>query len=102
MIRDIAAANKNLMTFKEIRADIKCIAALHTHFMFPHFEFLQLGDALTGNVSGYQGQFLPETYFLMHQDLSVCLDGGWKRQTKFESYISYYDTLDDNIKIIWH
>ena len=39
VICNIAAANKNLMTFDEIQEDIKIIAALHTFLSFLIFLF---------------------------------------------------------------
>ena len=103
-VKDIAAANKNLMTFDEIRGDIKIIAALHTHFIFPHFQFLQEGDPLTGNVAGYQGRLLSERYFLMHRDLTVCEDEGWKNQDAFKGLVEFSNSMESdevqqNIKV---
>ena len=98
-VKDIAAANKNLMTFNEIRGDIKIIAALHTHFIFPHFQFLQEGDPLTGNVAGYQGRLLTKHYFLMHRDLTVCKDEGWKNEDAFKGLVEFLNSMEsDEIK----
>ena len=95
VVRDIAAANVNLMTFDEIRADIKIIGALHTYFVFPHFAFLQGGDPVTFNKAGYQGRLIAERYFLMHQDLSACENNGWKELQEFEDVNTCIETWFD-------
>ena len=95
-VKDIAAASKKLMMFNELRADVKITAALHTHFVFPHFQFLQEGNPLTGNVAGYQGRLQKEWYFLMHNDLHVCKDEGWRNEETFKGLVSFMDEVDDN------
>ena len=37
----IVCANKNLMEKKVIKEDVNVIASIHTHFIFPHFKYLQ-------------------------------------------------------------
>ena len=59
-LQDIAAATLNLMKQDKCRADIKFIANLHTFYIFPHFDYLQKGDPLSGNVPGYQGRLITE------------------------------------------
>ena len=69
-LRKILCGNKNLFGKNEIRSDIKIIVEVHRNFMTPHFEFLQQGDPVTGNVSGYQAQLLLTLYFLMCKELT--------------------------------
>ena len=98
-LRDIAAANKNLFQFQEIKLDIKMIAALHTYWVFPHFKFLQLGDPVSGNKSGYQARLMTERYVLMHGDLVACMDNKWKQQAEFENIVSLMNTMSDEQKV---
>ena len=93
-IQDIAAANKNLMGMNEIRADVKFIAHLHDFFVFPHFEHLQKGDPLTGEVPGYQGRMMTLRYFIMYEDLRKCEQGKWQSENKFASFASF---IGDNL-----
>ena len=95
-VKDIAAASKNLMTFDELRADVKIIAALHTHFVFPHFQFLQEGDPLTGNMAGYQGRLQTEQYFPIHNDLHMCKDKGWRNEETFKGLVRFMNEIDDD------
>ena len=97
-IQDIAAANYNLMTMDEIQADIRFIANLHKYFVFPHFEHLQRGDPLTGDVAGYQGRMLPLRYFIMHTELSACENNEWKTMSEFDSYVSFLQNTTREIK----
>ena len=72
--------NKNLLGKNEIRSDIKIIVEVYRNFMTPHFEFLQGGDLVTGNVAKYQAQILLTHYLLMCEDLTSCISGKWKEK----------------------
>ena len=75
------------------------IAALHTYWVFPHFKFLQLGDPVSGNKSGYQALLMTKQYFLMHGDLVACMDNKWKQQAEFENIVSLMNTMSDEQKV---
>ena len=87
-LQKIVSTNKNLMGKKEIQSDIKIIAAIHKNWMFEHFDFLQGGDPLTGNIPGYQAQMMTVRYFLMHEDLSSCMGGEVERNGRIQRYVS--------------
>ena len=94
-IQDIAAANKNLMSMPEIEADIQLITHLHEYWVFPHFQHLQKGDPLTGDVSGYQGRSLTLRYFFMLEDLERCKDGKWRENDTFNNFQGMCELLDN-------
>ena len=88
----IVCANKNLMQKKVIKADVNVIASIHTHFIFPHFKYLQEGDPLTGNVAGYQARSMLVRYFLMHEDLIEIKDGAWMDVDAFKGLVTITET----------
>ena len=65
------------------------IAAIHQNFMNSHFKFLQKGDPISGNVPGYQARLLLPRYFLMHDDLTSCINGKWKENASYQNVIEY-------------
>ena len=88
-LRKVVSANKNLFRLNEIRSDIKMIVAIHQNFMNSHFKFLQKGDPISGNVPGYQARLLLPQYFLMHDDLTSCINGKWKENEGYQNIIEY-------------
>ena len=88
-LRKIVCGNKNLLGKNEIRSDIKIIVEVHRNFMTPHFEFLQRGDPVTGNVAGYQARLLLTHYFLMCEDLTSCTSGKWKEKEGWKNIVHY-------------
>ena len=87
--RKVVSANKNLFRLNEIRSDVKMIAAIHQNFMNSHFKFLQKGDSISGNVPGYQARLILPRYFLMHDDLTSCINGKWKENESYQNVIEY-------------
>ena len=85
----IVCGNKNLLGKNKICSDIKIIAEVHQNFMTPHFEFLQRGDPVTGNVAGYQAWLLLTPYFLMCEDLISCTSGKWKEKEEWKTIVYY-------------
>ena len=98
-LRKVVSTDKNLMRKKEIQSDIKIIVAIHKNWMFEHFDFLQGGDPLTGNVAGYQARMMTVRYFLMHEDLRSCMGGKWK---DMEGYKDMYQFNCEKLDIETH
>ena len=94
-IQEIAAANLNLMRMHEICADVKFIASVCKFWVFPHFAYLQKGDPITSNVSGYQGRLILERYFFMASDLDACSNGKWKTHPSFHNFLLYVNQLNE-------
>ena len=86
---EIVCGNKNLLGKNEIRSDIKIIVEVHRNFMTPHFEFLQRGDPVTGNVAGYQARLLLTRYFIMCKYLTSCTSGKWKEKEGWKNIVHY-------------
>ena len=100
-LRKILSANKNLMGKMEIKSDIKIIAAIHRNWLCAHFDFVQGGDPLTGNVAGYQARLMTVRFFLMHQDLSACTDEKWKDMEDYKNVIDFNsENLDLETQLI--
>ena len=94
------------MKVKEIQLDMKMIASIHNYWLFKHFKYLQLGDALTGNVARYQGWFMLQRYFSIWTQLDSCKEGNWKLKDEFralqEDHIPDLQTkIDKKVKHIF-
>ena len=91
-LRKIVCANKNLLGKKEIQSDVKIIATIHKVWMFTHFDFLQKGDPLTGDVPGYQAHLITVRYFIMREQLESFMDGKWKTMEHFRELVHFNAT----------
>ena len=67
--------------------------------MFTHFDFLQKGDPLTGDVPGYQARLITVRYFIMREQLESFMDGKWKTMEHFRELVHFNATnLDVHTK----
>ena len=95
----IASCTLNLMDCKCIINDLHLLCAFHTFFLFPHFQFLQLGDPKAGNTPSFQARHVCVRYYLMLEDLLV-IENDWETKEEFSEYVQTLEALDDDNMVI--
>lgn len=100
-----SAANKtvsctlNLMSSKCILDGLHLICEFHTEFLFPHFNFFQIGDDKVGGTPNFQARYITVRYFLMLEDLKN-IKNNWETVDSFVEYVSTINDLNDTDKVI--
>eukprot|EP00957_Ditylum_brightwellii_P144654 11019874-Ditylum_brightwellii.AAC.1 len=67
----IASYTLSQMNNQAIMNKLELLVSYYKIFMDPHFTFLQLGNARTGNISAFQSCCTAIHYFLMVKDLEA-------------------------------
>ena len=67
----IASCTVNLIQKPVIMNDLELMIGFHTGFVFPHFQFLQIGDPKTGGTPSFLGRHCTLRYYLMLIDIDA-------------------------------
>ena len=96
----IASCTLNLIKNATVHSDLELIAAFHSWFLFPHFNFLQEGDPVAGDTPSFLARLITVRYFLMMDDLRIIDNGEFKTNESFRDYNDIVDTLSPEDQII--
>ena len=95
----IASCTLNLLQKPMIINDLELLVAFHRAFLFPHFQFLQLGDPRTGNKASFIARHIAVRYFLMIEDLEKKEGNEWMNHEMFISFLATLNILNEEEKI---
>ena len=79
-----------------INSDLELLIAFHNAFIFPHFQFLQVGDPKIGGTPSFLGRHCAIRYFLMVQDIESIKDNRWKENNEFKDFNQSVNALDES------
>ena len=95
----IASCTLNLLQKPVIINDLELLVAFHRAFLFPHFQFLQLGDPRTGNKASFIARHIAVCYFFMIEDLEKMEGDEWMNHEMFISFLATLNILNEEEKI---
>ena len=91
----IASCTLNLIQKPVIMNDLELMIGFHTCFVFPHFQFLQLGNPKTGGTPSFLGRHCSLRYYLMLIDIETVKGERWLSNPHFKDYCTNLLNLNE-------
>ena len=91
----IASCTLNLIQKPVIMNDLELMIGYHTSFVFPHFQFLQLGDPKTGGTPSFLGRHCSLRYYLMLIDIEAIKGEQWLGNPHFKDFCTTLLSLNE-------
>ena len=87
--KKIIKASMDLMLSNEIKSDIMLLRTYHKIWLNKYMCYLQGGDTFFNKSPGFQSRLMGTTYYLMHTTITSLMEGKWKTNSEFQSFIRF-------------
>ena len=92
----IVSCTLKLIRKPVIMNDLELLISFHKFFIFPHFQFLQLGDPKTGGTPSFLGRHCTFRYYLMRRDIYSIKGEQWSVHEHFRDFRETLLQLNEN------
>ena len=90
----------SLIQEKVIMSDIHLLVAIYKWFLFPHFEWNQLGNPDVGGTPSFISHNMLVRYYLMADQIKSAMGEKWQNMDEFKGFKLILETMDEEDKIL--